>query len=240
MKENSFKTVAIVLARGGSKGIPSKNIMPFCGIPLLVWTLGQLRVVKSVELLHSIWVSSDSPEIQKMALDCEVNMIQRPAGLSGDEATSESGWLHALNYIEFEIGAVDAVLGVQVTSPIRSSMDFYQALQQFRYGGFDSLFSACPARDLCLWERKGPALECQSYDRANPNRRRQVTFGERWIENGSFYLFTPEVLRQTGTRFGDRIGVYPMAPFKGLEIDEPQDVPLAEVVMQAFLEGKLK
>ncbi len=244
-KENSSKkVVAIVLARGGSKGIPGKNLVPFCGKPLLQWTLEQLQGVPE---LHSIWVSSDDARILTLAVLLKCHPILRPPGISGDAATSESGWSHALDTIEREIGNVDLIVGVQATSPIRDSSDISNAIRAFYARGYDSLFSAVPARDLCLWKMCGidngtsvdQVLCCDSYDKTNPYRRRQDSFGERWIENGSFYLFTPMVLRKTGTRFGNDIGVYPMSYFKMFEIDEPEDLKLCEVVMQAHLNGRL-
>ncbi len=236
-KENSSKkVVAIVLARGGSKGIPGKNLVPFCGKPLLQWTLDQL---KDVPELHSVWVSSDNEAILCQATVAGCRTIHRPLELSGDQATSELGWNHALDVIEQEIGDVDLIVAVQATSPIREASDVSQAIQAFFVRDWDSMFSASPAKDLCLWSMGKPGLKSMSYDSSNPNRRRQDTFGERWIENGSFYLFTPAVLLGTGTRFGNKIGVYPMAFYKMFEIDEPDDLKLCEVVMHAFLEGVL-
>jgi N-acylneuraminate cytidylyltransferase len=230
------KVVAIVLARGGSKGIPGKNLVPFCGKPLLQWTLDQL---KEVPELHSIWVSSDNEAILCQATVAGCRTIHRPLELSGDQATSESGWRHALDVIEQEIDDVDLVAAVQATSPIRDPEDVSRAIAVFTAGDYDSMFSASPAKDLCLWSMEKTGPKSMSYDSSNPNRRRQETFGERWIENGSFYLFTPAVLIGTGTRFGNKIGVYPMAYHKMFEIDEPEDLNLCEVVMQAHLEGRL-
>ena len=233
---NTSRIVAIVLARGGSKGIPGKNLIQFCGKPLLQWTLEQLKQVKA---LHSIWVSSDSDTILQLAGSLGCGMIRRSGELAGDRATSESGWNHALDVIEDQIDDVDLILAPQATSPLRLPSDFDLAIRAFDEGGYDSMFSASPARDLCLWSRNGKELLCESYDRENPVRRRQETFGERWIENGSFYLFRPEVLLGTGTRFGASVGIFPMAVWKMFEIDDAEDLVICESLMKAHLEGRL-
>src|SRR3990172_8734101 len=103
-------TVVIILARGGSKGIPRKNIIDFCGKPLMAWTIEQCLAARGVD---SVWVSSDSEEILDVGSAYGAYPIQRPEELSGDMATSESGWLHALEVIEKIVGTVDLVLAPQ-------------------------------------------------------------------------------------------------------------------------------
>jgi N-acylneuraminate cytidylyltransferase len=228
--------VAIILARGGSKGIPHKNIVDFCGKPLLQWTIDQL---KNSKFISSIWVSSDDLEILRLARHFGVETIFRSKDISGDKATSESGWLHAINFIEEETGkSPDLVVAPQVTSPIRESKDFDEAITKFYSKKLDSMFSVCDAEDLCLWCFKNGDYFSDSYDMTNPNRRRQ-DFEKRYIENGSFYLFTPKVLRKFGVRFGIKRGMHVMDHWKSFEIDDPEDLIFCEVVMKALLDGRL-
>ena len=227
------KTVAIILARGGSKGIKNKNIVPFCGKPLILWTIEQLQESKAVD---AIWVSSDSPKILRVAKTAGCDCIKRPKHFADDIATSESAWIHALSQIPYD---VDIVVAAQATSPIREPKDFSGAVKAFKDSGADSMFSVSSARDLCLWAIKDNNWECYSYDPTNPNRRRQ-DFEERFIENGSFYLFTPEALLENGVRFGSNINAWLMQPWKSFEIDEPSDLVVCEAVMKAFLEGRFR
>lgn len=226
------KIVALVLAREGSKGIPGKNLVPFCGKPLLWWTLEQLHQCPEI---NSVWVSSDWKELQDKAIGCDCHIIERPSEISGDSATGESAFVHALPVIAKYTGRPDIVLSPNVTSPLRRPTDFSNAIRLFEAGGYDSMFSGVPARDLCLWSRTAQGLHSDSYDMADPNRRRQDTFGLRWIENGSFYLFKPEVLDLGGVRFGSKIGIYEMEPWQIPEIDEPSDLTLCESLMRAYL-----
>jgi len=236
MVNTKLNTVAVVLARGGSKGIPKKNVKDFCGRPLLLWTLDQLS--KSMPTVSSIWVSSDSEEILELATQNfpGIHRISRPVGISGDLATSESGWLHAIGVIERETGPVDIVVAPQVTSPVRSYEDFNDAINKFTACGCDSMFSATYAVGLYMWSRlDGGKLECEGYDSTNPNRRRQDMHGIRYIENGSFYLFTPQVIRSTGTRFGKDIEIFEMPRWESFEIDDPEDFKFCETIAREYL-----
>jgi len=223
--------VAIILARGGSKGIPGKNIIDFCGKPLIVWTIEQLQQAKGVD---SIWVSSDSEKILSISRSSGVETIHRPTDISSDVATSESAWLHALQIIESKIGQVDIVLAPQVTSPLRKSQDIERGLRDFQEQKCDSMFSCSLAEDLYFWEKiSDGTLRSVNYDYKNRERRQDIH--KQYIENGSFYLFKPEVLRQYNNRFGGKIGFTQMEFWKMFEIDSMEDLKMCEALMKTFL-----
>lgn len=228
MKTN---TVAIVLARGGSKGIPGKNIMNFCGKPLLAWTVEQCKTAAGID---SVWVSSDSAEILEIGAAAGGTPLQRPEAIAGDTATSESGWLHAIHEIERQAGKISIVVAPQVTSPLRHASDFSKGVETFKAGGFDSLFSCSVAEDLYFWERQADGkLESINYDWRNRKRRQDHT--PQLIENGSFYIFTPEVLQKHNNRFGQNIGVSEMEFWKLFEIDSLDSFRLCEAIMKNFI-----
>ena len=223
--------VAIILARGGSKGIPDKNIIGFCGKPLLAWTIEQIKKVKRI---HSIWVSSDSERILEIGKQYGAKTILRPEEISGDTATSESGWLHALSVIEEKIGKVDAVVAPQVTSPLRESKDIEYGLELFEKGHYDSIFSCCVSEDILFWEEHDDGtLISINYDYKNRGRRQDRK--KQYIENGSFYIFKPEVLRKYNNRLGGKIGRVEMEIWKFFEIDTMQDIKICEAFMKAFI-----
>ena len=112
--------VAIIPDRGGSKGINEKNSLLIAGKPLLAWSIERALTSKYID---SVWVTSDSEEILNIAVEYGANPIIRPVEISGDKASSESAWLHAVKTIEQEI-SVDIIVGVQATSPIRGENDF--------------------------------------------------------------------------------------------------------------------
>lgn len=223
--------VAIILARGGSKGIPNKNIIDFCGKPLIVWTIEQLQGAKGID---SIWVSSDSEEILSVSKTCSAEIIHRPAEISSDMATSESGWLHALDYIENKVGCIDLVVAPQVTSPLREPSDIERGLKDFHKQKCDSLFSCSIAEDLFFW-KKMPDGKLKSINYDYKNRKCRQDIRKQYIENGSFYLFKPKVLREYNNRFGCKIGVTEMEFWKMFEIDSMEDLKICEALMKAFL-----
>ena len=141
---------AVVIARGGSKGIPNKNIINFCGKPLIGWTIEQCLASKNIS---QIWVSSDSNEILEIAKKYNINTLRRPDILSDDYASSESAWLHAINFIEKK-NKVDMILAPQVTSPLRETKDFDDAINSFNKNKFDSMFSANVVEDLLFWQNE--------------------------------------------------------------------------------------
>jgi len=222
--------VAIILARGGSKGIPGKNIIDFCSKPLIVWTIEQLQRSKGI---NSIWVSSDSEEILSVSQTCGAEIIRRPAEISIDTATSESGWLHALDYIENKVGCVDIVVAPQVTSPLREPEDIERGIHNFQKQKCDSMFSCNAVEGYFFW-KKMPDGKLRSLNYDYRNRKRRQDISKQYIENGSFYLFKPEVLRKFKNRFGDKIGVTQMEFWKMFEINEPSDIKLCEVIMRGY------
>jgi len=224
---------AIILARGGSKGIPAKNRIDFCGKPLLSWTVEQCCAASCID---GVWVSSDSQELLDIAVHSGAEPIERPAHLAGDTATSEAGWLHAIGYLKGMGHEVEIVVAPQVTSPLREPGDFDGAVQKFRDEALDSLFSCSPAGDLCLWQQDDEG-QWQSINYDYKVRKRRQEFGRQYIENGSFYLFKPAVLEKYGNRFGGKLGAFEMASWKAFEIDEPEDVRFCSVIMKEYLLG---
>ena len=224
------RIVAIIPARGGSKGIPRKNLMPVCGRPLIQWSVLQARACAAVE---SVWVSSDDDEILAVAAEAGARPVKRPAEISGDKAQSEAAWLHALDAVERETGPVGLLLLMQATSPIRAPGDIDAALAQYAAEGLDTLFSAAEVEDYFTWRRdEAGAPQSVNYDWRN--RRLRQSIERRWLENGSFYLTRPAILRGTSNRLGGKIGIFVMDRFKMFQIDSRDDARLCEVIMHGY------
>lgn len=222
--------VAIIPARGGSKGIPRKNLVDICGKPLLAWSILQARNATEID---SVWVTSDDDEILSVAEAHGASPIRRPLEISGDTATSESAWLHALEAIAAQGVAIDLVVAMQATSPLREPSDLDGGIQALREQGYDSLLSVTEVEDFFTW-RIGVdgGAESMNYDYRNRKRRQQIE--KRYLENGSFYVFRPEQLRRDNNRLGGRIGLFPMSRFKMFQIDNPEDIDLCSAIMSGF------
>ena len=122
-----MKTVAIIPARGGSKGIPKKNLVNVCGKPLIAWSIEQALQSDSID---SVWVTSDDPEILSTAKSFGANPITRPEEISGDLASSESAWIHAIK--EIDPNSTDKlIVGMQPTSLLRRRNDIDAAMNIF-------------------------------------------------------------------------------------------------------------
>jgi len=225
--------VAIILGRGGSKGIPGKNIIDFCGKPLITWTIEQCLSSKHI---NDVWVSSDSQEILDIAKKYGAKTIQRPDDLSGDFASSESAWLHAIDYIKQE-HHIDLVFAAQATSPLRETKDIDNAIELFQTERYDSMFSSSIVEDLFFWQKnKNNELQSVNYDYLNRQRRQNIQ--EQIIENGSFYIFKPEIIKEYSNRFGGKIGNSRMEFWKMFEIDNLEDLIICNVLMKGLLLNK--
>lgn len=223
-------TVAIIPARGGSKGIPRKNLVDVCGKPLIAWSILQARNASHID---SVWVTSDDDEILAVAESFGARSIRRPSEISGDQASSESAWLHALNVIETQGIGIDLVVAMQATSPIRESVDLDGGLQALREKGYDSLLSVTEVEDFFTWRVDGyGGAESVNYDYRDRKRRQQIE--KSYLENGSFYIFRPQQLRAENNRLGGRIGLFAMARHKMFQIDNPEDIELCAAIMRGF------
>jgi len=218
--------IAIIPARGGSKGIPRKNIIGFCGKPLIAWTIEN---AKESKLISNVYVSTDSEEIASISREYGAKIIQRPWKISGDEASSEEALKHALGEIG---GKIDYVVFLQATSPFRDSEDIDNAIKKIIIGEADSLFSGSDAGDLCLWKEKDAQFQSVNYDYENRKMRQDI--GKQFLENGSIYVFKPEVLFKYNNRLGGKITVLEMEPIKSFEIDDLDDLKFCKEVFKIW------
>jgi CMP-N,N'-diacetyllegionaminic acid synthase len=221
--------VAIIPARGGSKGIPGKNLKPVCGAPLLAWSIMQANAAASVD---SVWVTSDSDDILAVAREYGAHPVRRPDSLSGDTASSESAWQHALQEIERSGVVVDFVIGMQATSPIRAPSDLDQALEKVRQANLDSLLTVTEVEDYFNWRLGPDGPESINYDYRSRKRRQLIE--KSYLENGSFYIFRPSILRNFNNRLGGAIGMHVMERHKMFQIDNPEDIVLCEAIMRGY------
>lgn len=139
-----MKAIAFIFARGGSKGLPGKNIRPLAGKPLIAWSIEHARAVKRIE---RIVVSTDSQEIAAVARDfgAEVPFI-RPAELAGDESPEWLAWRHALMFLqESECALPDVMLSVPTTAPLRLPIDMENCLDEFAKGDADMVITVSDA-----------------------------------------------------------------------------------------------
>lgn len=214
------KIIAIIPARGDSKGIPKKNIKDLNGKPLISWTIKQAKESKYID---KICVSTDDIEISSISENCGAEIINRPRDISGDTASTESALLHASEELN---GDYDIMLLLQCTSPLRHSSQIDEAIEKMFNEKSDSLLTGY-SNDRFYWDNEGNSL---NYD-FNKRPRRQDKDWE-FVENGSFYLTKKEILLKNKNRLGGKVSQYIMPRWMSFEIDEPFDFELIEILMK--------
>jgi N-acylneuraminate cytidylyltransferase len=219
--------IVIIPARGGSKRLPGKNLMTLAGRPLLAHSIAHGL---ASNYASEVYVSTESEEIATVARAHGAQVITRPPELAGDEATSESALLHVLDERNRQgLPDPDLIVFLQCTSPIRHTDDIDRAVEKLLREEADSLFSACENNRL-IWALKDGQPYSLSYD--YHSRRREQDMEVQYRENGSIYVFRPEVLRQHGNRLGGRIAVYEMDYWSSFQIDAGEHAELIEWVMR--------
>tara|TARA_R110000822_G_scaffold12213_11_gene44413 strand:- start:3630 stop:4337 length:708 start_codon:yes stop_codon:yes gene_type:complete len=226
-----MKFASIILARGGSQGVPNKNKLDFCGKPLVSWTIEQC--IESGIDKDNIFVSSDSQSILEIGKEYGVGSILRTPEVSGNNATSELSWIYSINYLKKRGFNYDWIFAPQVTSPIRESSDIKNGLRMAESGEYDSLFSAHQTDQCPLWKRNKDQLESIGYDYKNRKRRQDNDI--QYIENGSFYIFKPDSIEQFNNRMYGNIGVVKMDRWKSFDIDSIDDFKLCSLIMREYL-----
>ena len=220
---------AIIIAKKRSKGIPSKNIVNFCGKPLISWTILQLLECFKRE---RICISSDSKKILKIAEEFGIGTIERPTYLAMDNTSSEKVWIHAIKNIEKK-QKLDLIVAPQVTSPIRGKNDFKKALELFKKKDADSLLSVTEIKDFFIWEKKKNFIEPVNYN--YENRKIRQVIEKKYLENGSFYIFKKNLLLKKNCRLGGKIIFYKMKKHQMFQIDEKEDLKLCAAIMEKYL-----
>jgi CMP-N-acetylneuraminic acid synthetase len=141
----NLNTIAFIFARGGSKGLPGKNIKMFFGKPLIAWSIEQAKKVKSI---HRVIVSTDSNDIAKIAekFGAEVPFL-RPKEISKDDSPEWMAWRHALSFLkETEGGMPEIMISIPATAPLRRVVDIKNCLNLFKKGNVDTVIAITKAR----------------------------------------------------------------------------------------------
>jgi len=223
------KILAFIPARGGSKGIPNKNIKLFNGKPLIEWTINS--ALKS-KLISKVIVSSDSKKILSISKKLGADIVLRPKNISGDFATTESAIKH---YIKNTKQSFDTIVLLSPTSPIRKMKDIDNAIKEFKSKKLDSCFSASILLDFLIWKlnKKKKRYESINYDFKNRGTRQKRDLN--YVENGSIYVFKTDLIKYYNNRIAGKVGMYLMNFWQSFEIDEKDDWKLLETIQKIYI-----
>lgn len=218
--------IAIVPARGGSKGVPRKNLRDCGGKPLLSWTLE--AAVKS-NRLDEIILSTDDEEIAQIGLDYNVRVVQRPAELASDVAQTEPVMLHVLDQLVDKDNNIKGVVLLQPTSPLRTGEHIDDAIDHFEQTGADSLVSVCENHHF-FWKDLDNLVPL--YDYQNRPRRQDIQKQDIWYrENGAIYISAKDDFCANKNRLFGKIVSFVMDQAVSLEIDSMDDLIAANALL---------
>lgn len=227
-----MRLLAVIPARGGSKGVPRKNVRPVAGQPLIAWTIAAARAARS---LSRIVVSTDDAEIAALGRDLGAEVVMRPAALAADDTPTLPVLRHAAETLEAEGWRCDAVMTLQPTSPLRTARHIDEAA---------ALFAADPSADSLVSVVAVPhifhpwsvmRLDADGYlrpflDGPHPTRRQDKP--PVFARNGAAIYITRRD-RLGDYVFGGRLLSYAMDEADSLDIDDEADLRRADAALRA-------
>lgn len=221
--------LAIIPARGGSKGIPHKNIRNFGGKPLIAHTIDQAKASK---FITRTIVSTDSPEIAAVAkkYGAEVPFL-RPKALAGDTSQVADAIIHALDFLkDAENYNPDYIVMLQTTSPLRTAKDIDESLEKLFKTKADCVVTLCETEQLLYTIDKRQRLHLVSDEKFMKSTNRQQLEQTYMLNGAMVYAIKTSVFRRDKSYFkGDLIG-HVIDGWRSVDLDEPVDFIIAEMI----------
>lgn len=216
--------LCVIPVRGGSKGIPRKNIRNVAGRPLVTWTIQDALEAKAG---LDVLVSTDDHEIAEIAREAGADVpFIRPSEIALDETATEPVVRHAIDFRIKQGHRPEAVMLLQATSPFRLPGTLDRAIDQYFATGVDSLVGVVPQTPFLWTKAEQPRAFYQVDNRPRRQDLQQASFLYR--EPGSLYLTRTEIYESVNNRLGGKIGLFVMDESEGTDIDTELDLALAE------------
>ena len=215
------ETVAVIPARGGSRGVPRKNVRRVGGVPLVARAISAARAAA----VDRVVVSTDDAEIAAVAREWGAQVVVRPTELAGDTASSESALLHALHSLAADGVEPSVLVFLQATSPFIDPGDIDRAIRLVRERRFDVVFSAVESYGF-LWA-PDPQGVAGGVNHDPAHRPRRQDREPHFLETGAFYVLDAAGFRAAGHRFFGRVGYVEVAERSAIEIDTEEQLALA-------------
>jgi N-acylneuraminate cytidylyltransferase len=218
---------AIVPARGGSQGIPLKNLKEIAGQPLV--SIAASHGLDAENIDHTV-VNSDHKAIRAAGADTGAEVMDRPKRFTQDDSVQEVDRLlqWCVKQLEGDGRTVDVIVLLYPTAPLRTVETIEEAVSMTANGEYDSSLSVYED-DSYLWERNGTTVEPTNYD---PTKRgpRQKEDWNQWVENKAVYVMNRDLLMETGCRLGGNIGYVEMPEWRSVDVDALSDLELARLL----------
>jgi CMP-N,N'-diacetyllegionaminic acid synthase len=228
--------LCVIGARGGSKGVPGKNIKAIHGKPLIVWSIEQALQVSRI---NKLIVSTDSEQIAKVAKKSGADVpFLRPMSLAGPEVGKFQVWQHALSASEEHYGCVfDILVDLDCTNPLRDVSDINGAIDQFlktRDEGVDAVFTVCPARKnpyFNIVEKDGTGALRMS-KQVNEKVLCRQNAPEVFDHVASIYVLGTAYVKQANHLLDGHAEGYDIGFEKSFDIDSPLDAEIVEFLLK--------
>lgn len=228
------KILAIIPARGGSKGLPKKNIKNLCGKPLIGWTIEEAL---SSGFCDRLVISTDDLEIVEISkqFGADVPFI-RPSELATDEAKGMDVLLHSVSWVEEHGQKFDLILLLQPTSPLRTVDDIGKSLDLLFEREADCIISVCESEHSPLWVNTiSSNLSMKDFLRPEVQNRNRQDLGKYYRINGAIYLAQSDFLTRNKSFFGPKTYAYIMPIERSIDIDNEYDLQIASFLLSKKL-----
>jgi CMP-N-acetylneuraminic acid synthetase len=224
----SHMMIAVIPARGGSKRLPKKNILPFAGRPLICHSI---TLARSLRVIDRVCVSTDDPETARIARDAGAEIVMRPPELATDRSTTASAIRHALATLAESGPAADAVITLQPNCPLRTAAIVDDAVALFRGEKPDSVVSVTKSH-----HKLGPIENGRFLPAYRPGMRSQ-DLADQYFENGVIYVSRADLVMNAEDLFGSHIAPLIIDPLYALgDIDTLLDFQVAEFLFTKYRE----
>lgn len=217
-----MRGLVIIPARGGSKGIPQKNLTMLDRKPLIYYAIKNAMSLNDVDVV----VATDDVRIHAVASVFGAETMKRPPETATDEATIDDVIAYVVNHLAVMGRHYDMVISMQATSPLLKGSTLKRAVEKFTTSGIDTLISACEKRHL-MWQRDNSQFVPVYKDRVN---RQQLT--PLYEENGAFVICKARLIHDQKTRIGKKVDIFLLGNEEGIDIDNKDDWVVAESIMQ--------
>ncbi len=223
------RVLAIIPARGGSRGIPRKNVKLLCGRPLVAWTIDAALAASTI---GRVVVSTDDDEIAEISRRYGAEVVRRPPEIAGPLASSESALLHTLETLRDEQDyRPDAVAFLQCTSPLTMPEDIDGTVHLVLEEGYDTAVTMVTFHSFVWRESAGGQMEGVNHVATRRLMRQQRE--PEYMEVGAVYAMRASGFLRQRFRFFGRIGRYLLPVSRAVEIDEPEDWARVELLLQS-------
>jgi N-acylneuraminate cytidylyltransferase/CMP-N,N'-diacetyllegionaminic acid synthase len=222
--------LALIPARGGSKGLPGKNIRPLAGKPLIAHSIEAARGAKSVT---RVVCSTDSPEIADVAVKfgAEVPFL-RPSELAQDNSLAIDNYIYTVDRLNQEGDRIEEYCVLLPTAPLRTAQDIDAAVEIFRDRGADSVISYYPAPHPVQWYRYiDDAGVLRSFLEEGERLANRQEERKSYLPNGAIYIFRHSIIKGTRKYYTERTYPYLMPANRSIDIDTLEDFNYAEYLI---------